>query len=74
MLERSAMYKPWKEFVMVVLRKPGKPRYDMPKAYRPIVLLNTMWKVITAIVVDHITYVTEKHQLLPTNHFSRHPG
>jgi hypothetical protein len=54
----------------VVLRKPGEPRYDTPKAYRPIVLLNTMWKVITAIVANHITYVTEKHHLLSANHFS----
>jgi len=74
MLEKSLMYKPWKEFATVVLRKPGKPRYDMLKAYRPIVLLNTMWKVITAIITNHITYVMEKHQLLPANHFGGCPG
>jgi len=74
MLERSMMYKPWKEFVTVVLRKPGKPRYDTPKAYRPIALLNTMWKVITAIIANHISYVTKKHQLLPANHFGGRPG
>ena len=74
MLERNLMYKPWKQSTTVVLRKPGKPRYDTPKAYRPIALLNTMWKVITAIVADHITYVTEKHHLLPANHFGGRPG
>jgi hypothetical protein len=74
MVERSSMYKPWKEFITIVLRKPGKPRYDMLKAYRPITLLNTMWKVITAIVANHITYVMEKHQLLSANHFGGHPG
>jgi len=42
--------------------------------YRPIVLLNTMWKVIMAIVVSHITFYTKKYQLLPTNHFRGHPG
>ena len=68
------MYKPWKEFITIVLRKPGKPRYDTPKAYRPIALLNTMWKVIMVIVANLITYVTEKHQLLPANHFSGRPG
>jgi hypothetical protein len=56
------------------LRKPGKPRYDLPKAYRPIVLLNTMWKVITAIVANQLTYITEKHQLLLANHFGGRPG
>jgi len=74
MLKRSITYKPWKEFIMVVLRKPSKLRYDTLKAYRPIVLLNTIWKVITAIIANHISYVTEKHQLLPANHFGRHPG
>ena len=42
MLEKSLMYKPWKEFATVVLRKPSKPRYNMLKAYRPIALLNMM--------------------------------
>jgi Reverse transcriptase (RNA-dependent DNA polymerase) len=59
---------------MVVLRKPGKPRYDIPKAYRPIALLNTMWKVLMAIMASYITFIMEKHQLLPTNHFGGRPG
>jgi len=74
MFERTLMYKPWKTFTTVVLRKPGKPRYDIPKAYRPIALLNTMWKVLTTIVADQLTFVTEKHQLLPANHFGGRPG
>ena len=40
--DRNMYYAPWKEFTTVVLRKPGKPRYDTPKAYRPIALLNTL--------------------------------
>jgi len=71
MLDKNLLYKPWKEFITIVLRKPCKPSYDTPKAYRPIALLNMMWKVITAIIANHITYITEKHQLLPTNHFGR---
>jgi hypothetical protein len=58
----------------VVLQKPGKPQYDVPKVYRPIALLNTMWKVLLAIVASHITFPSERHQLLPPNHFGRHPG
>src|SRR5947208_17077091 len=42
--EKGMSYEPWKHFTMVVLRKLGKPKYDVPKAYRPIALLNTMWK------------------------------
>ena len=74
MYECQLFYKPWKRFTTVVLRKPGKPRYDVLKAYRPIALLNTMWKVLTAIVADHLIFVTEKHHLLPANHFGGRPG
>jgi hypothetical protein len=74
MLERNLFYKPWKVSTTVMLRKPGKPRYDILKTYRPIALLNTMWKVLMAIVASHITFLMEKHQLLPANHFSGRPG
>jgi len=73
-LDRNLIYEPWKHFTTVVLRKPGKPRYDVPKVYRPIALLNTMWKVLTAIVAEQLTYVMEKHQLLPAHHFGGCPG
>ncbi len=73
MLEQSMHYKPWKTFVMVILCKPGKPRYDIPKAYRPIALLNTMWKVFTAIIAKQLTFYSEKFQLLPANHFGSRP-
>jgi hypothetical protein len=33
-----------------------------------------MWKVITAIIANHITFYMEKHQLLPANHFGGRPG
>jgi hypothetical protein len=74
MLERRLLYKLWKTSITVVLRKPGKPRYDIPKAYRPIALLNTMWKVLTAIIANHISFLTEEHQLLPVKHFGGRPG
>lgn len=62
-------YEPWKLSTTVVLRKPGKPRYDTPKAYRPIALLNMLCKVLTAVVAEVMTFYTEKYQLLPPNHF-----
>ena len=74
MFECLLIYKPWKTFTMVVLRKLGKPRYNTPKAYRPIALLNTMWKVLTAVVADQLTFAMERHQLLPANHFRGRPG
>src|SRR5579863_6174974 len=33
-----------------------------------------MTKVIAAIVADHLSYLTEKHQLLPAHHFGGRPG
>jgi len=74
MFKRKLMYKPWKSFITVVLRKPGKPRYDVSKAYRLIALLNTMWKVLTAVVAEQLTFITEKHQLLLANHFGGRLG
>ena len=59
----------WKSFTTVVLRKPGKPRYNIPKAYRPIALLNTLGKVLTSIIAEQLTYYTEKYTLLPPLHF-----
>jgi len=73
-LDKNLQYSPWKTFTTIILCKPGKPHYDVPKAYCPIALLNTMWKVLTTIVADQITFLTEKHQLLPKNHFGGHPG
>jgi hypothetical protein len=74
MLDNNLQYAPWKSFVTVVLRKPGKPRYDLPKAYRPIALLNTLWKLLAAVVAEHITFLSEKIQLLPSHHFGGRPG
>ncbi|KAF8265912.1 hypothetical protein EI94DRAFT_1559394, partial [Lactarius quietus] len=69
MLERNLYYAPWKASTTVVLCKLGKARYDTPKSYHPIALLNTLCKVLTAIVADIMTYYTETHLLLPAHHF-----
>ena len=67
-------YDPWREFITVVLRKPGKADYSVPKAYRPIALLNTTAKILTAIVAERVTNILETHHLLPPNHFGGRPG
>jgi ribonuclease HI/exonuclease III len=72
--DRGLYYEPWKKFTTVVLRKPGKPRYDVPKAYRPIALLNTLGKVLTSIVAEQLTFYTEKYSLLPPLHFGGRPA
>jgi hypothetical protein len=67
-------FEPWRRFTTVVLRKPGKPNYTIPKAYRPIALLNTTCKLLTAVVADQLTYILEHHHLLPNTHFGGRPG
>jgi hypothetical protein len=59
---------------MVVLHKPGKPRYNVPKAYRPIALLNTLAKVLTSIIAEQLTFYSEKHQLLLPQHYGGRPA
>lgn len=67
-------YEPWKRFTTVVLRKPGKPNYSTPKAFRPIALLNTLGKLLTAVVAERLTFTLERYQLLPQTHFGGRPG
>jgi len=59
----------WSESITAVIRKSGKPSYDVSKAYQPIALLNTMEKVLTAIIAEEITNLIEKENLLSKNHF-----
>ena len=66
---RQIILQPWREFIMVVLRKPGKPSYEVPKAYRPIALISTMAKVLTLIVAENLSQLVERHRLLPRTHF-----
>jgi ribonuclease HI len=69
MIKKGFFYEPWKQFTTVVLRKPGKPKYNVPKAYRPIALLNTMVKVLTAVLAEQLMFYAEYYKLLPANHF-----
>ena len=67
-------YDPWREFSTIVLRKPNKPNYEVPKAYRPIALISTMAKVLTALIADNVSQLVEQHRLLPNTHFGGRPG
>jgi endonuclease/exonuclease/phosphatase family metal-dependent hydrolase len=64
-IDLGIYYDPWREFTTVVLRKPNKPSYGLPKAHRPIALISTMAKVLTAIVADNLSRIVEQHHLLP---------
>ena len=65
---------PFKETITLVLRKPNKPNYTKPSAYRPIALESTIGKVLESIVAEHISYICETFNLLPSCHFGARPG
>jgi ribonuclease HI/endonuclease/exonuclease/phosphatase family metal-dependent hydrolase len=73
-LDLGIYFDQWREFTTVVLRKPGKPNYEVPKAYRPIALLPTLAKILTSMVAENISKLVETHHLLPKTHFGGRPG
>jgi hypothetical protein len=56
------------------LRKPGKPHYSVPGAYRPIHLLNILGKLLEAVMAKRLSYYTETYGLLPDIQFGSRPG
>lgn len=64
----------FRESVTVTLRKPGKSDYGQLKAYRPVALLNTLGKVMESILAKRLSYVVEKHNLLPEQHMGGRRG
>ena len=66
--------KAFKRTKTIVLRKPGKPDYTISKAYRPIALENTIGKVFESVMAESISYLTELHELLPSEHYGGRPG
>ena len=72
--ELNVYHNRWLTSTTLVLRKPGKPAYDVPNAYRPIGLLDTLGKLLSTLVAADLTYLAEKHELLPSNQFGGRPG
>ena len=57
-----------------MLRKPGKPDYAVPNAYRPIALLDVFAKLLSSCVKDIWEYHTEAQNLLPASQFGGRKG
>lgn len=64
----------WKDSTIVIIRKPGKPDYAVPGAYRPIALLDTIGKVLAACITEDLLAFTDKCALLPPTQFGCRPG
>ncbi|KAF7761148.1 hypothetical protein Agabi119p4_10557 [Agaricus bisporus var. burnettii] len=46
----------FKQSISVIIPKPGKPSYDKAKSFRPIVLLNTMGKLIEKMIARRLQF------------------
>jgi hypothetical protein len=68
-LQLSHLPNSWRTARIVPLRRSGGPGYAIPKAFRPISLLATIGKGLEAVVANRLSFMAEKHGLLPRNHF-----
>jgi hypothetical protein len=60
---------PWKEAKVVVLAKPKRPDYSLPKSYRPISLLECCGKLLEKIIANRLLSDLNLFSLLPPNQF-----
>ena len=58
----------WPEYfkvsTTVIIPKPNKPSYDNPKTFRPIVLLNTLSKLIEKAIAERIQFIVASNNFL----------
>src|ERR1700691_860081 len=72
--ELKVYHPAWLESLTLVLHKIGKTNYDVAKAYRPIGFINMILKGLLTLVCKHMSYLMEKHDLLPEAQFGGRPG
>ena len=65
--------KSWTEAKIIVIPKPGKPDYTIPKAYRPISLLCTISKGLEKVVAQRLSEYLERTEQLPCTQFGARP-
>jgi hypothetical protein len=64
----------WRDATTLILRKPKRPDYSAPNAYRPIALLCTMGKLFEAILAHRLSYLADRFTLLPHTHIGCRAG
>jgi len=55
---------------MVVIPKPNKKSYDSPKAFRLIVLLNTVGKLIQKVIGEHLQFNMASNDFIHSSQLS----
>ena len=64
----------WRKTVAVALRKPKKPDYSNPRAYRLIQLEECLGKVLESVIARRLSHMIHEHKLVPANQFGGRPG
>ena len=54
----------FKRFMTVIISKPNKVLYDSPKSFRPIVLLNTLGKLIEKVIGERLQFLTTANNFI----------
>ncbi|GAA6045028.1 hypothetical protein JCM8097_008501, partial [Rhodosporidiobolus ruineniae] len=60
--------RPWRDAIGLVFRKPKKPDYPKPKAYRMISFERCVTKVLEKVVARRLGYLSEEGRVLAKNH------
>ena len=63
-LQMGTWLKELKAFKTVVILKPGKPSYNVPKTFRPIILLNMMDKLFEKTIANWLQFEAAKEGIL----------
>jgi hypothetical protein len=58
---------------MVVINKPDKPDYSLPKVYHPISLLECIGKLLKKVIAKQFNWNIKTHCLIPMTQFRSHP-
>jgi len=61
----------FKMSTMVVIPKPNKSSYDSPKSFRPIVLLNTVGKLIKKVIGDRLQFHSVSNNFIHQSQLGR---
>ena len=64
----------WATTEMLILKKPGKPDYTSPSAWRPIVLSDGIARLLNSCQTNTIVVMCENLNILPEDHYGARPG
>jgi Reverse transcriptase (RNA-dependent DNA polymerase)/Endonuclease-reverse transcriptase len=67
-------FHPWRSAKVIPIPKPNKKDYSLPKAYRPISLLECCGKLLEKIIANRVLSDINLHNLLPQNQFGSRDG